>query len=529
MKKICVNPYKGVAALMLVAAVNQNALALEPMTIGDVAVGTITGYARIGATWNLQNHPEPDFANPGRTIEGRGELSMLRETLQLQYVNDNLFSFLPKGSKATVIGRLFKESRTTYLKRLDASPFQTGNLMDNYNTNSEAIREAFLDIPFSKRVSLRFGKQQVVWGETDLLQAMDIINPRDLSWNAPGLEPEDEDLRQTLIMANMNVSIPEWGGALQLLYRPGWDRETQLATKLDLFGGRFAAQPTKGFSLAAGGLGYNYHHPHGDTDDPSYGFRWTGTMGESNVGYSLAYYHSVENIPVLNVSVPGVVTPFKGAIGVPGGVGAELILPEFDLIGATLNAYIQPLDLVFRTEASFTKDKVYNGESALGGAALPTLLEKNTVKFMLGFDKQLALMNVLGTDSASFWTVQIFDSWIPGFNVSDKLLDGPGATAHLKEHSVTLVSSFSLSYKNNQVQPAVSVVASTSYGSGAVIPSVNLLYGDHWRLLLNGVFFFPGMLGGCSTQPDGTGANCTHGFAAFDNNNQLGARLTYQF
>lgn len=531
MKKLRVraNPYKCAGILMLAATLQQNALALEPMKIGDVDVGTITGYARIGATWNLQDHPEPDLANPGKTIDGRGELSMLRKTIQLQYVNSNLPAFLPNESSFTMVGRLVKESRTTYLKRLDASAQASGapgSFMDNYNTNREAIREAYLDLPFSKRVSLRFGKQQVVWGETDLLQAMDIINPRNLSWNGPGLEPEDEDLRQPFIMANMNVSVPEWGGTLQLLYRPGWDDETQLGTTIDLFGGRFAGQPTKGFKVP---LNYNYHHPNGDTDDSSYGFRWSGVAGESKMSYTLAYYHSVDSTPILNVSVPGVVTPYKGSIGVPGGVGAELILPEFDLIGGTLNAYIQPLDLVLRTEAGFTKDKAYNAESALGGALAPTIMEKNTLKFMVGFDKQLALMDVLGTDSASFWTVQIFDSWIPGFNVSDKLLDGPGATAHLKEHSVTLVTSLGLSYDNNQIQPGVSLVASTSYGSGAIIPSVNLLFGNHWRLLLNGVFFFPGMLGGCSTQPDGTGANCTHGFAAFDNNNQLGARLTYQF
>jgi len=527
-RKTSINPYVGVATLLLVASIQQNAFALEPMKIGDVDVGTITGYARVGATWNLQDHPEPDFANPGKTLEGRGELSMLRETIQLQYVNANLPTFLPNQSAFTMVGRLVKESRTTYLKRLDASAQANGapgSFMDHYNTNRESIREAYLDLPFSKRVSLRFGKQQVIWGETDLLQAMDIINPRDVSWNAPGLEPEDEDLRQPLIMANLNVSVPEWDGSLQLLYRPGWDNETQLGTTLDLFGGRFAAQPTKGAFFP---LKYNYHHSNGDTDDASYGFRWSGVT-KSQASYSLAYYHSVDSTPVLNVSAPGVVTPYKGSIGVPGGVGAELILPEFDLIGGTLNTYIQPFDLVFRTEASFTKDKAYNAESALGGALAPTIMEKNTVKVMVGFDKQFALMDTLGTDSASMWTVQLFDSWIPGFDANDRLLDGPGATAHLKAHSVTLVSSFGLSYNNNQIQPGVTLVASTSYGSGLIIPSVNLLFGDHWRLLVNGVFFFPGMLGGCSTQPDGTGANCTHGFAAYDNNNQLGARLTYQF
>ena len=255
---------------------------------------------------------------------------MLRSTLQLQYVNSNLPSFLPEGSSVTVIGRLFKEKETSYLDKLDKVPTQLGRLMDNYNINREAWREAYIDIPFSKRVNLRFGKQQVIWGETDLLQALDIINPRDLSWNAPGLEPEDEDLRQPLIMANLNVAVPELGGALQLLYRPGWDNETQLGTTLDLFGGRFAAQPTKGVNVGAF-LPYNYHHKGGDTDDASYGFRWTGTAGVSNVGYSLNYYHSVDSTPVLNVGVPGLITPYKGEIR--SGGGAELILPEFDLYG----------------------------------------------------------------------------------------------------------------------------------------------------------------------------------------------------
>lgn len=44
------------------------------------------------------------------------------------------------------------------------------------------LREAFVDLvlpPFS----LRLGKQQVVWGETDGFRALDVINPLDLSWH----------------------------------------------------------------------------------------------------------------------------------------------------------------------------------------------------------------------------------------------------------------------------------------------------------------------------------------------------------
>ncbi len=535
-RKSSIKFYAGAATVLLAASMQQNALALPPIKIGDVDVGTITGYARVHGSWNLYDHPDLDLANPGKTVEGQGELSMLRSSLKLEYVNSNL----PYDSKLTVVGRLVKESRTTYLKRLDASPLQVGDLMDNYNSNREAIREAYLDIPFSERVKFRFGKQQVVWGETDLLQALDIVNPRDFSWRSL-FEPEDEEWRKPLIMANLNISVPEAYGSLQLLYRPGWDRDSQMGNTLDGFGGRWAAQGSKGVNNFAL-IPINYHHAEGNTDDASYGFRWTGVFGEDNIGYSLAYYHTLSDNPVLNVSAPALgITPYKGSIGLgatdfstigapvpgPGFAFGELILPQIDIIGGSLNAYIQPLDIVFRGELAATLDKPYNAESVLGGAGLPTITEKNTVKFMIGFDKQVPLMDLLGTDSSSFWTVQIFDTWIPGFKAEDKLLDI--GSSHLKEHSVIAVTSLGLSYMNNQVQPGLIIAADTSYGGGVVIPSVNLLYGDHWRLRLDAELFFKAQ-GGCSVDPaTGAGANCTHLFGTYDNNDQVSARLTYQF
>jgi hypothetical protein len=535
-RKSSIKSYAGAATVLLAASMQQNALALPPIKIGDVDVGTITGYARVHGSWNLYDHPDLDFANPGKTVEGQGELSMLRSSLKLEYVNANL----PYDSKLTVVGRLVKESRTTYLKRLDASPLQVGDLMDNYNSNREAIREAYLDIPFSDRVKFRFGKQQVVWGETDLLQALDIVNPRDLSWRSL-FEPEDEEWRKPLIMANLNISVPEAYGSLQLLYRPGWDRDSQMGNTLDGFGGRWAAQGSKGINNFAL-IPINYHHAEGNTDDASYGFRWTGVFGEDNIGYSLAYYHTLSDNPVLNVSAPALgITPYKGSIGSgatdfftigapvpgPGFAFGELILPQIDIVGGSLNAYIQPLDIVFRGELAATLDKPYNAESALGGADLPTITEKNTIKFMIGFDKQVPLMDLLGTDSSSFWTVQIFDTWIPGFKVEDKLLDI--GSSHLKEHSVIAVTSLGLSYMNNQVQPGLVIAADTSNGGGVVIPSVNLLYGDHWRLRLDAALFFKAQ-DGCSIDPaTGAGANCTHLFGTYDNNDQVSARLTYQF
>lgn len=597
MLKSTIKPYVGAMAVLFAAFAQQDAMALDPIKIGDVDVGTITGYIRTQGSWNLQDNPAlKDPTNPASgKIGGKGDMSMWRSTLKLEYVNSNL----PLDSKLTIVGRLVHEARTSYLKDLNASahavggaPAQLGggggngappgDIMDYYNDNSEAFREAYLDIPISERIKFRFGKQQVVWGETDLLQAMDIVNPRDLSWRAL-FEPEDEEWRKPLIMANVMISVPEAYGSLQLIYRPGWDKDTQMGNTADKFGGRWGPQymvsvPFLADLRTALGLGNkttvpifgkgintdvllptNYHHKNGDTDDPSYGFRWTGVFGEDNIGYSLAYYHTLSDNPVLNVSAPALgIMPYGGQIGAnalnlaqvipelglmtpPGApplASAEFILPKVDIIGATMNAYVQPLDIVFRGEMAVTLNKPYNVDvklpaflgPPLGGVVTslpPGIIEKDTVKLMLGFDKQLPLMDLLGTDSASFWTVQIFDNWIPNFDKKDMIQDI--FFSRMREHSVIAVTTLGLSYKTNQVQPGIALAVDTSNGGGVIIPSINLLYGDHWRLRMDAPIFFKAG-GGCSTDPvTGKGEDCTHLFGTFDNNNQFSARLTYQF
>src|SRR4029453_11900952 len=46
------------------------------------------------------------------------------------------------------------------------------------------LREAYVDLAFSEvPVSLRLGRQQVIWGESDYFRMMDIINPIDTTWH----------------------------------------------------------------------------------------------------------------------------------------------------------------------------------------------------------------------------------------------------------------------------------------------------------------------------------------------------------
>jgi hypothetical protein len=63
---------------------------------------------------------------------------------------------------------------------------------------TNTLREAYVDLTLADvPLSFRFGRQQVVWGESDQFRLMDIINPLDITWH---LQQEDWD----------KIRIPLW-------------------------------------------------------------------------------------------------------------------------------------------------------------------------------------------------------------------------------------------------------------------------------------------------------------------------------
>ncbi|MCG2634161.1 MAG: hypothetical protein J4A00_04430 [Gammaproteobacteria bacterium] len=505
---------KSVLTVGVMAAVASPAMAIS-LDIGGEPRVNITGYLREHISMNLENHP--DLEDPGRgdfsAVGGAGELSMVRSTVLLQGDAD-----LGWGS-FTAIWRGSREYMTNYEKGLDNALFQTGSLKDQYNENE--FREWYLDFS-TGRVDWRLGKQQVVWGETDSFTALDVIHGYDYSWRAQ-FEAENEELRKPLIMANAVINFPEIESELQLLYRPGWDNDDDMGLTLDLWGGRWAANGTKGINLIGFPLGvpggYNYDHNSGDTDSPSYGTRWSGMLPGS-ISYTLNYYHTLNAEPIFNTAW----APYGGEG--PGLAGLSLILPEIDIFGGSMNVYSRALDVVFRGELAYTPNKPFNtiglGLNAFGvPTGGPSVIEKDTARMMFGIDKtNLPTMKLLGTSQPSFLTFQLFDTWLPDFKHSDRIAD---VQAKMHEHNVTASIALGLNYRYDTIQPGLAAIYDATNGGGAFLPSVNFIWGDHWRLKVGATIFYK------NAQQCGSNADCTHQLGTFDNNDQLDARLTYQF
>ena len=142
------------------------------------------------------------------------EFIMQRNTAQLEgkyyFLRDSLaFGWFATGpleeATLTLIGRGVYDSiydiRDTYSQAFSQD--------EKLNRKFEyKLREAFVDVvlpPFT----IRLGRQQVVWGETDNFRALDVINPLDLRWHW-SWEPW-EDIRIPLWMARVIYDIGKIG------------------------------------------------------------------------------------------------------------------------------------------------------------------------------------------------------------------------------------------------------------------------------------------------------------------------------
>lgn len=466
------------------------------------------GFVRTWAAMNLQNHPE--------TGGGQGELSMLRGAVELNaQAKTGPFSW-------TVVGRADREVLTPYEKQLQDqvradTPGGPGSSMLGLYDQTQ-LREYYVDFDVGPRVHFRVGKQEVAWGETDFFHPTDLINGYDYRWRS-FLESDNDELRKPLIMVNGNFDVPALQGSLQVLVRPGIDQLADIGNSYDLSGGRWAEQPNKGIDfLAPGALTMNYRHPYGNENSVSGGARWTGILGSAN--YAISYLNTYHPDPIVNSAF----VPWGQK---PTGTLGDFIFPKMNVFGASISNEIQPIDSVVAAEVAYQNNVAYNVGSNFMNGALPGfggVMTKDVVVSSLRIDKQLRLMQLLGTSEDTLVSLQLFDTWIQNFHDSDDLVYQAGYGMKAKRHTTLLTAFFTLNYMNSRLNPGLAAGMDVTNGDEFVIPSVEYKVGNHWRFRAEADIFFtryqkyPGQI----EQSMGP-------LGGFANNDQFMIRATYQF
>lgn len=497
------------AALMSAAA----PAGAESVTLDNGLVLDYSGYVRQWLSANLSEMPDT-------VAKDRGRLSQARSQVRLDGgVTGSNFKL--HGS-----GRAVKEFRTGWQHDLKGQGASAGHDMTDYYDRAE-IRELWAETSLD-RITLRVGKQQIVWGETDFFTASDMVHGFDYSWRAM-LETENEELRKPLWLVSTVVKVPEVKGEVQGFVRPGLDRGRDLGNSYDTWGGRWSPQPYRGY-YRDGVVSYDADHPDGDKSDPTYGLRWRGDAG--NVNYSFLYLRTFRPDPIVNVaSNPTGHTP-------GGQVGADYH-PVINAYGVTASGYVAPLDAVLSTEITYIPDMPYNYDNRGGNGLYPLaavtagqilrtdagVKNADLVRAMIRSDFNVDLRRFLFTDKTSFLSFQVFDSWLPGLDKRDNLLYWPGFQTKLKQHGVTATGVLQLNYFHDTVNPSLATGWDVSYGGAFVIPAVDFVLGDRFRLRAEADLFLA--KGGQS----GTGDSSRDvGFISFfQHNSQFVLRGTYQF
>lgn len=518
--------------------------ALAPICGGTVQAADIHFYGDVTAafSFNMQDTLRDNKGFENTLPNTKGDLSMQRYTARL---NADLTAneYLSAAGKV----RLVKDLDNGYLRRLqdirglgitgaDAAAY---NDLSRMYSRSE-LRELYVDIKPIDTVLLRLGKQQVVWGESDFFQAMDLVHGYDFTWRS-FLEPANEDLRKPLVLANLTVQVPQFGGKIQALYRPGQlNRKDSVGNTFDIRGGRWANQPLKGVDFLTI-TPYNFEASGADSRDNTWGLRWSGIFKEVN--YSLSYLKTYNPAPVISMS-PVVPTGFIGnpapipTGSVPfnprfRGIAGEVVYPKVDLFGLTASSYSAAADAVFSAEVAYIRDFAYNfGQSSfwsliLGGPGYDGVKRKNIVRSMLRMDKNLAFtQRLLGTEKPAFFSVQLFDTWIKGFRREEDLIQLVGFGQRSKEHSTLATIILDTSYRNGTVNPTLVAGYDISYGGGFAVPSLTLQYGKNWRFKIEYDYFWHR---GARTAANDNVERDASLFGYFANNNQLYLKATYQF
>ena len=394
------------------------------------------------------------------------------------------------------------------------------------------LRELYLDatLPFANgdELNFRIGRQQVVWGRTDLFRVLDQINPIDFS--IQNIYEEFEDSRIPLGIFNMEWRLGGVGMFSDLNFQFLWNFEEFTPHMLgqggqpynillagDLFRslkncwdngctvGNFAnglspvGNLTTDFPANTIGI-RNVHLPDGIGDQ--FGLRMEGVF--KSVGFSInaAYYYS--QLPSLRAGIPSV-DPFVG----PGAANPtdptdtfgvqrfRPFVPAFDihfprvlLIGTSADFYIDYIKSAFRVEFAFT-----DGEEFADTSKARLFSESDVLRWVVGWDRP-TYIRLLNPNRTFLLSGQIFGQHLldherfltPRSDVSNGVggasSGGNGGQIGFQDWDHNFIATFLIQgfYANDRVQPRFITAFDVRAQAGVIGPAVDWLINDHWRL-----------------------------------------------
>lgn len=276
-----------------------------------------------------------------------------------------------------------------------------------FNDRWDWLREFYVDatVPLKSgnEIAFRFGRQQVVWGRTDLFRVLDVVNPMEFSRN--NLYDEFEDSR-----IPMGILTAEWrAGAtnvfedinLQLLWK--WEKPRphslgQGGAPYAILGagnlfrslnncwengctvGNFPA-PGVVVDFPSRSIGIRDVQTR-DWGDQEFGARLEGVFKGIGFSFNVLSYYS--QFPVLRggVEADDPFTPVVENQFYPYNIAFDVVFPRLLMFGGSADFYVDALKSAFRVEVAMTQDEEFPD------TRVPTLSsESDVLRWVIGIDR----------------------------------------------------------------------------------------------------------------------------------------------
>ena len=353
---------------------------------------------------------------------------------------------------------------------------------------------------------MRFGKQNLSWGETDVFRLLDNINPLDNTFG--GIFEDLDDRRIPLTMARGTYNFGHVGSVSSLTLEGFWVPGSieSMVSPMAPPGAPYALPIPPISTNNIPGVASFYERltePDDDMSNSRWGAKVQGVLGH-NLTLSLAHYKSFLDDPAIRFVVDRQFDPMSGT---PADVALEFSYEDVEITGASMNFFEENLDMVIRSEIAWLENvPVFIPEINMPAPTLiPTGLPepapqafpqfsdgaipmKDQFRFSIAFDKDVWLraLNPLSQFNCTFqYTLQYTDDYDDRMRLAIPDPDTENFTIMAKEieQTYTLVLMNTGGWMNGNLLPQL-VTSYDPRGAWLFMPQVEYKF-DPFRLKLN--------------------------------------------
>lgn len=369
-----------------------------------------------------------------------------------------------------------------------------------FNDRLDFIRELYVDFDYNfdngHILSTRLGKQQVIWGRTDLFRVLDVINPVDFSRNNIYDELEDIRIPMWIVKSDYRMGAGDIFDDLNVSFVWNFDRFRphnigqcgspnvildagcffRGMNTLWEYGGTVAnfANGNIATDFGPGQIGIRKAHmPGWSLSNTQFGIKLEGVYRD--VGFSLNALTYRSQLPSLRGGIPAQ-NAFTGVTGIwPSLIAFDIHFPRVNLIGGSLDYYAQGLDTVFRVELAHTE-----GEEFANTIQSRLFSESNVTRYVVGADKNI-FIPWLNSRRAFLFSGQIFGQHIHEYQSEQRLLGRVGIPDWKANWTGTLLVKGW--WMNDRLSPQLLAAHDFRAGATTIAPSIEWLVSDNLRVI----------------------------------------------